>query len=147
MSAERISSMDEMVKAINNFINASKKFISDKGYDAKLTEIMMNATDPEDVFTAEQLVRVLSVVDNMTVVLDYLSKPVRIRGKIRVMKKEVWLDDTKLKNGDKIEYMMDGKWKAAIFKYNEEKGTASLLGDDQKIYDVQLIDKLDGRMR
>ena len=70
MSAERISSMDEMVKAINNFINASKKFISDKGYDAKLTEIMMNATDPEDVFTAEQLVRVLSVVDNMTVVLD-----------------------------------------------------------------------------
>ncbi len=147
MSAEKISSTEEMVKAINNFINVSKKFITEKGYEKKLTEVMLTASDPDDVYIADQLVKVLSIINNMTIVLDYLNKPARVTGKIHVLKNEVWLGDTKLQGGDKIEYMKDGKWKAAIIRIEPTGGKMFLIGDDKSISDIHLINSTDGRMR
>ena len=147
MSAERISTMDEMLHSINHFIKASKKFIGDKGYDEKLTEVMLKASDPDDIFSAEQLVRILSVVDNLTVLLEYLNKPIQLKGKLRVLKGDLWLDERKLKSGDKIEYMKDGRWKMAVIKSDSEKNETMLLDEDGKISDAHTINHSDGRMR
>lgn len=141
--------MSDIVHAMNNLVDTVNKFVSDHGYDMKLAEILQISTEPNEVFLADNIMKIISGVENMAITLKYLDKPVRVQGKLRIVGEDTFfLDQTPVKDGEKLEVFVQNKWCLATLMHNPKKVNGSILIDhNERIIDASAVNGADARMR
>ena len=130
MRAKNIQSMGDMVHAMNELVDTVNKFISDYGYDKKLAEILQVSTDPDEVFLVDQIMKIIAGVENMAITLKYLEQPVKVQGKRRIVGESmIFLDQIPVKDGERLEILLQGKWCLAAVVHDPKKASGSMLVD------------------
>lgn len=149
MGVKNIQSMSDIVQAMNKLVDTVNKFVSDHGYDMKLAEILQISVEPDEVFLADNIMKIICGVENMAITLKYLDKPVKIQGKLRIVGEDTFfLDQTPVKDGEKIEVFVQNKWYLLTVMHNPKKVKGSILIDNnERIMAVSTVNGADARMR
>ncbi len=127
--------IDELLKVINDLSSKFEKMIKETDGERKLADILMTANDPDSRFKAKTLMMIITEMERVKMLQDYITKPVKIEG-IMQQKTDgkVYIDDDPVLDGMIIEYMTDSEWEAGRMVYDNNTRRA-------KIVDVINVDK------
>ena len=127
--------IDELLEVINNLSSKFEKMIKETDGERKLADILMTANDPDSRFKAKMLMMIITEMERVKLVQDYITKPVKIEG-IMQQKTDgkVYIDDDPVLEGEIIEYMENEEWNAGRLVYDHNTKIA-------KIVDVINIEK------
>lgn len=149
MRANNIQSMGDMVHAMNELVDTVNKFISDYGYDKRLAEILQVSIDPDEIFLVDQIMKIIAGVENMAITLKYLELPIKVEGKLRVVGEGMFfLDQMPVKDGEKLEILIQDRWCLATVVHDPRKASGSMLIDtNEKVVDLSAVNGARARMR
>ncbi len=127
--------IDELLEVINNLSSKFEKMIKETDGERKLADILMSADDSDSRFKARTLMLIITEMERVKMLQDYITKPVKIEG-IMQQKTDgkVYIDDDPILEGAIIEYMTDSEWEAGRIVYDNNTKRA-------RIVDVINIDK------
>ncbi len=127
--------IDELLKVINDLSSKFEKMIKDTDGQRKLADILMSANDPDSRFKARLLMMIITEMERVKMLQDYITKPVKIEGFMQQKTDgKVYIDDDPVLEGAIIEYMIDSEWEAGRMVYDNKTKRA-------KIVDVINVDK------
>ena len=128
--------IDELLEVINNLSSKFEKMIKETDGEKKLADILMSANDPDSRFKARTLMMIITEMERVKMLQDYITKPVKIEG-IMQQKTDgkVYIDDEAVLEGEIIEYMTDSEWEAGRMVYDNNTKLA-------RIVDVINIEKI-----
>ncbi len=128
-------SIDELLNVINNLSSKFEKMIKETDGERNLADILMSADDSDSRFKARTLMLIITEMERVKMLQDYITKPVKIEG-IMQQKTDgkVYIDDDPILEGAIIEYMTDSEWEAGRIVYDNNTKRA-------RIVDVINIDK------
>ncbi|MBR6160189.1 MAG: hypothetical protein IKQ40_07790 [Lachnospiraceae bacterium] len=128
--------IDELLKVINDLSSKFEKMIKETNGERKLADILMTANDPDSRFKAKTLMMIITEMERVKMLQDYITKPVKIEG-IMQQKPDgmLYIDDDPVLDGMIIEYMTDSEWEAGRMVYDNNTRRA-------KIVDVINVDKI-----
>ena len=127
--------IDELLEVINNLSSKFEKMIKETDGERKLADILMTANDPDSRFKAKMLMMIITEMERVKLVQDYITKPVKVEG---IMQQntdgKVYIDDVPVLEGEIIEYMIDSEWEAGRLVYDSSTKLA-------KVVDVINVEK------
>ncbi len=127
--------IDELLKVINDLSSKFEKMIKDTDGERKLADILMSANDPDSRFKARSLMMIITEMERVKMLQDYITKPVKIEGFMQQKTDgKVYIDDDPVLEGSIIEYMIDSEWEAGRMVYDNKTKRA-------RIVDVINVDK------
>ena len=127
--------IDELLKVINDLSSKFEKMIKDTDGERKLADILMSANDPDSRFKARSLMMIITEMERVKMLQDYITKPVKIEGFMQQKTDgKVYIDDDPVLEGAIIEYMIDSEWEAGRMVYDNNTKRA-------RIVDVINVDK------
>ena len=128
--------IDELLEMINNLSSQFEKMIKETNGERKLADILMTANDPDSRFKARTLMMIITEMERVKMLQDYITKPVKIEG-IMQQKTDgkVYINDDPVLEGEIIEYMKDNEWGAGRMVYDHYTKQA-------RIVDVINIEKV-----
>ncbi len=127
--------IDELLKVINDLSSKFEKMIKDTDGERKLADILMSANDPDSRFKARSLMMIITEMERVKMLQDYIAKPVKIEGFMQQKTDgKVYIDDDPVLEGAIIEYMIDSEWEAGRMVYDNNTKRA-------RIVDVINVDK------
>ena len=129
-------SIDDLLNVINDLSSKFEKMIKETDGERKLADILMSADDSDSRFKARTLMLIITEMERVKMLQDYITKPVKIEG-IMQQKTDgmVYIDDDPVLDGMIIEYMTDSEWEAGRMVYDNNTRRA-------KIVDVINVDKI-----
>ena len=72
--------IDELLEVINSLSSKFEKMIKETEGEKKLADILMTANDPDSRFKARMLMMIITEMERVKIVQDYITKPVKIEG-------------------------------------------------------------------
>ena len=135
-------SIDELLNVINNLSSKFEKMIKETDGERKLADILMSADDPDSRFKARTLMLIITEMERVKMLQDYITKPVKIEG-IMQQKTDgkVYIDDVPVLEGEIIEYMTDSEWEAGRMVYDKNTKRARIV--DVLNIEKTKVDKID----
>lgn len=128
--------IDELLEVINNLSTKFEKMIKETDGEKKLADILMTANDPDSRFKAKALMMIITEMERVKTLQDYITKPVRIEGILQQNSDgKVYIDDAPVLEGEIIEFMTDSEWEAGRVVYDHN-------AKHVKIVDVINIEKI-----
>ncbi len=128
--------IDELLEVINNLSSQFEKMIKETDGERKLADILLTANDPDSRFKARTLMMIITEMERVKMLQDYITKPVKIEG-IMQQKTDgnVYINDDPVLEGEIIEYLKDNEWEAGRMVYDHNTKQA-------RIVDVINIEKV-----
>ena len=120
--------IDELLEMINNLSSKFEKMIKETDGEKKLADILMSANDPDSRFKAKTLMMIITEMERVKLLQDYITRPVKIEGIMQQMKDgKVCIDDVPVLEGEIIEYMTDSEWEAGRMVYDNNTKLARIV--------------------
>ncbi len=140
--------IDELLEVINSLSSKFEKMIKETEGEKKLADILMTANDPDSRFKARMLMMIITEMERVKIVQDYITKPVKIEG-IMELKEDgkVYIDDDPLLEGEIVEYMTDSEWEAGRFVYDNNKLAKIVDVINVEKTKIEKIDQIKARVR
>lgn len=114
--------IDELLEVINSLSSKFEKMIKETEGEKKLADILMTANDPDSRFKARMLMMIITEMERVKIVQDYITRPVKVEGVMELKDDgKVYIDDTPVLEGEIIEYMTDSEWEAGRLVYDNNK--------------------------
>ncbi|MCR5301812.1 MAG: hypothetical protein K6E49_05175 [Lachnospiraceae bacterium] len=134
--------IDELLKVINDLSSEFEKMIKETDGEKKLADILISANDPDSRFKAKTLMMIITEMERVKMVQDYITKPVKIEG-IMQQKTDgkVYIYDVPVLEGEIIEYMTDSEWEAGRMVYDKNTKRARIV--DVLNIEKTKVDKID----
>ena len=141
--------IDELLEVINNLSSKFEKMIKETDGEKKLADILMAANDPDSRFKARMLMMIITEMERVKMVQDYITKPVKIEGTLEQKPDgRVYIDDVPVLEGEIIEYMTDNEWEAGRLVYDQNKKLAKIVDViNVEKTKVDMIDQIKARTR
>lgn len=135
-------SIDELLNVINDLSSKFEKMIKETEGERKLADILMSADDSDSRFKARTLMLIITEMERVKMLQDYITKPVKIEG-IMQQKTDgkVYIDDDPILEGAIIEYMTDSEWEAGRIVYDNNTKRARIV--DVINVEKTKVDKID----
>ncbi len=135
-------SIDELLNVINDLSSKFEKMIKETDGERKLADILMSADDSDSRFKARTLMLIITEMERVKMLQDYITKPVKIEG-IMQQKTDgkVYIDDDPILEGAIIEYMTDSEWEAGRIVYDNNTKRARIV--DVINVEKTKVDKID----
>lgn len=135
-------SIDELLNVINDLSSKFEKMIKETDGERKLADILMSADDSDSRFKARTLMLIITEMERVKMLQDYITKPVKIEG-IMQQKTDgkVYIDDDPILEGVIIEYMTDSEWEAGRIVYDNNTKRARIV--DVINVEKTKVDKID----
>ena len=135
-------SIDELLNVINDLSSKFEKMIKETDGERKLADILMSADDSDSRFKARTLMLIITEMERVKMLQDYITKPVKIEG-IMQQKTDgkVYIDDDPILEGAIIEYMTDSEWEAGRIVYDNDTKRARIV--DVINVEKTKVDKID----
>ena len=120
--------IDELLEVINDLSSKFEKMIKETDGERKLADILMTANDPDSRFKTRTLMKIITEMERVKLLQDYIIKPVKIEG-IMQQKTDgkVYIDDDPVLEGEIIEYMKDNEWEAGRMVCDHNTGHAMIV--------------------
>ena len=140
--------IDELLEVINSLSSKFEKMIKETDGERKLADILMTANDPDSRFKARMLMMIITEMERVKIVQDYITKPVKIEG-IMELKEDgkVYIDDAPLLEGEIVEYMTDSEWEAGRLVYENNKLAKIVDVINVEKTKIEKIDQIKARVR
>ena len=140
--------IDELLEVINSLSSKFEKMIKETEGEKKLADILMTANDPDSRFKARMLMMIITEMERVKIVQDYITKPVKIEG-IMELKEDgkVYIDDAPLLEGEIVEYMTDSEWEAGRLVYDHNKLAKIVDVINVEKTKIEKIDQIKARVR
>lgn len=140
--------IDELLEVINSLSSKFEKMIKETEGEKKLADILMTANDPDSRFKARMLMMIITEMERVKIVQDYITKPVKIEG-IMELKEDgkVYIDDAPLLEGEIVEYMTDSEWEAGRLVYENNKLAKIVDVINVEKTKIEKIDQIKARVR
>ena len=140
--------IDELLEVINSLSSKFEKMIKETEGEKKLADILMTANDPDSRFKARMLMMIITEMERVKIVQDYITKPVKIEG-IMELKEDgkVYIDDAPLLEGEIVEYMTDSEWEAGRLVYDNNKLAKIVDVINVEKTKIEKIDQIKARVR
>lgn len=135
-------SIDDLLNVINDLSSKFEKMIKETDGERKLADILMSADDSDSRFKARTLMLIITEMERVKMLQDYITKPVKIEG-IMQQKTDgkVYIDDDPILEGAIIEYMTDSEWEAGRIVYDNNTKRARIV--DVINVEKTKVDKID----
>lgn len=120
--------IDELLEVINNLSSKFEKMIKETDGERKLADILMTANDPDSRFKAKTLMLIITEMERVKMLQDYITKPVKFEGILQQKTDgKVYIDDDPILEGEIIEYMTDSEWEAGRMVYDHNSKHARIV--------------------
>ncbi len=120
--------IDELLEVINNLSSKFEKMIKETDGERKLADILMNANDPDSRFKAKTLMLIITEMERVKMLQDYITKPVKFEGILQQKTDgKVYIYDDPILEGEIIEYMTDSEWEAGRMVYDHNSKHARIV--------------------
>ena len=116
--------------------------------EKKLADILMTANDPDSRFKARMLMMIITEMERVKIVQDYITRPVKGEGVMELKDDgKVYIDDTPVLEGEIIEYMTDSEWEAGRLVYDNNKLAKIVDVINVEKTKVDKVDQIKARVR
>ena len=135
-------SIDDLLNVINDLSSKFEKMIKETDGERKLADILVSADDSDSRFKARTLMLIITEMERVKMLQDYITKPVKIEG-IMQQKTDgkVYIDDDPILEGAILEYMTDSEWEAGRIVYDNNNNCAKIV--DVINVEKTKVDKID----
>ena len=141
--------IDELLEVINSLSSKFEKMIKETDGERKLADILMSADDADSRFKARMLMMIITEMERVKLVQDYITKPVKIEGILQQKTDgKVYIEDAPVLEGEIIEYMIDSEWEAGRLVYDNNTKLAKIVDSiNVEKTKVDKIDQIKARVR
>lgn len=144
---KRPEDVNDLIDMVYKLLYAIKEKTSQYNYDELAGEILARATEPDEKFKRDELVRIFTQVERSKEMITYLHCPVKDEGMLqRKHDGNVYLNDTIIPEGSKIEYMLNGDWAIGVIKKNPKALGINIANSNGEIV-VETINQVTARVR
>jgi hypothetical protein len=115
--------------------------------DSNLGEIMMKADNPDAKLKVNEIIRVISLFDQIKSSIVYLNQPIKMEGVLQwKLDGTVKLNEIAVPENTKLEYLAAEQWNIGYLKRNKETNGFVIVDDRGKIV-VSKIEQIPARIR
>ena len=140
--------IDELLEVINSLSSKFEKMIKETEGEKKLADILMTANDPDSRFKARMLMMIITEMERVKIVQDYITRPVKVEGVMELKDDgKVYIDDAPLLEGEIVEYMTDSEWEAGRLVYENNKLAKIVDVINVEKTKIEKIDQIKARVR
>lgn len=144
---KKLHNADDLIEVAYNLLTAFHEKIVDNSLDETLGGILANASDPDERFKCDELVRIITNIERGKEKINYLHRPVKFEGTLqRKLDGKVYLNDIAVPEGTTIEYMHDGNWEIGFLKKNPKTIGLSIVDGSGDVI-IETINQVTARIR
>lgn len=109
--------LDEFLTGMLDFMQSFNQLRQKLNMDENLAFLLNKADSPDERLKANQTIRIMTDMEKIGNIVQYLNKPFKIEGILqRKLDGTVLLNDVSLAEGTLIEYMSSNQWNIGILK-------------------------------
>ena len=139
--------MNEFLAGMLDFMQSFNQLRKKLNMDENLAFLLNKADSPDERLKATQTIRIMTDMEKIGNIVQYLNKPVKIEGILqRKLDGTVLLNDVSLTEGTLIEYMSSNQWNIGILKRDPSTKQYVIYDENGKIV-ISKIHQIEARMR
>lgn len=139
--------MNEFLAGMLDFMQSFNQLRKKLNMDENLAFLLNKADSPDERLKANQTIRIMTDMEKIGNIVQYLNKPVKIEGILqRKLDGTVLLNDVSLTEGTLIEYMSSNQWNIGILKRDPSTKQYVIYDENGKIV-ISKIHQIEARMR
>ncbi len=139
--------MNEFLAGMLDFMQSFNQLRKKLNMDENLAFLLNKADSPDERLKANQTIRIMTDMEKIGNIVQYLNKPIKIKGILqRKLDGTVLLNDVSLTEGTLIEYMSSNQWNIGILKRDPSTRQYGIYDENGKIV-ISKIHQIEARMR
>lgn len=139
--------MNEFLAGMLDFMQSFDQLRKKLNMDENLAFLLNKADSPDERLKANQTIRIMTDMEKIGNIIQYLNKPIKIKGILqRKLDGTVLLNDVSLTEGTLIEYMSSNQWNIGILKRDPSTKQYVIYDENGKIA-ISKIHQIEARMR
>ena len=139
--------MNEFLAGMLDFMQSFNQLRKKLNMDENLAFLLNKADSPDERLKATQTIRIMTDMEKISNIIQYLNKPIKIKGILQgKLDGTVLLNDVSLTEGTLIEYMSSNQWNIGILKRDPSTKQYVIYNENGKIV-ISKIHQIEARMR
>ena len=139
--------MNEFLAGMLDFMQSFNQLRKKLNMDENLAFLLNKADSPDERLKATQTIRIMTDMEKIGNIIQYLNKPIKIKGILQgKLDGTVLLNDVSLTEGTLIEYMSSNQWNIGILKRDPSTKQYVIYNENGKIV-ISKIHQIEARMR
>lgn len=139
--------MNEFLAGMLDFMQSFNRLRQKLNMDENLAFLLNKADSPDERLKANQTIRIMTDMEKIGNIVQYLNKPVKIEGILqRKLDGTVRLNEIPLNDGSMIEYLYGNQWNIGILKRDPSTRQYGIYDENGKIV-ISKIEQIETRIR
>ena len=144
---KKLETADDLIDLAHKLLDAFKEKRKELNFDEVLGRILANATEPDDRFKCDELVRIISNIERGEEKINYLYRLVKFEGMLqRKLDGKVYLNDIAIPEGTTVEFMQNDSWAIGYLRKNPKTIGMSIFDRNGNMV-IETINQVKARVR